>query len=253
MPGCGTVNGRRKKAFRQGTADGREAAECPRREDPTHPCAGIGATRKAPCHTQREHAEVPGPLKPRNDRLAATMRRGTCHSGAATRVGPISDRPESRRRLQARPRVPRGSRADLTGTPAHLCGLVLCLSWCRSCCLLSTCPSWQCQPAMASFHVLAGIRGPPAVVTATGSEIRRQSRQAPRGVGRALSRRRARGPTPCGIRFHGSALAVIHHHSKELRECRCGRLNRLVADRDTARYLTARKGSWARTQGLSNS
>ena len=48
-------------------------------------------------------------------------------------------------------------------------------------CFLSTCPSWQCQPAMASFHVLAGIRGPPAAVRATGLEICRQSGRAPRG------------------------------------------------------------------------
>ena len=48
---------------------------------------------------------------------------------------------------------------------------------------------------------LLRLRGPPAVVTATGLEIRRQSGQAPRGVVRALSRRSARGPYPVAAGF----------------------------------------------------
>ena len=67
---------------------------------------------------------------------------------------------------------------------------------------------------------------------------------------RALTKKCAR-TIPCGSRFHGSAFAFDKQHSQELRECRFGRANRLVPDRDTARYLTARKGPSARTPSTS--
>lgn len=113
--------------------------------------------------------------------LAVRCSRRQCaegiHSAAASRVVPIPARPESRRRFRARPpcssrksrRSDRNSRSHvLSRVVSELVSIMF---------LLSTCPSWQSQPAMASFRVLAGIRGPPAVVTATGFEIRRQSKR----------------------------------------------------------------------------